>query len=91
MLPWKELAENKTALPMGLSSHAKMPMLGLFQPMSSPQMTRMFGFFPEEGAGDCALTDALKTHISARLNAAKMSFVFMIVRMRLVEIASLTI
>ena len=30
----------------------------------------------------------VKTHISARLSAAKMSFDFMIVRMRLVEVAS---
>ena len=32
----------------------------------------------------------VKTHISARLSAAKMSFDFMIVRMRLVEVASPT-
>jgi hypothetical protein len=33
----------------------------------------------------------VRMHISARLNAAKINFVFMIVRMRLVDVASLTI
>jgi hypothetical protein len=47
-------------------------------------------FLPDDGAGDCALADALKTHINASVNATKMSFVFMMVRMRLAEIASLT-
>src|SRR6476646_10670235 len=42
--------------------------------MSSPMMTRMFGFLPDDGAGDCAFV--VKTHISARLSAANSSFVF---------------
>lgn len=49
----------------------------------------MFGFFPEDGEGDCALTDALKTDINVRMKTAKMSFVFMVVR--IVEVAFPTI
>src|SRR5207302_619593 len=47
--------------------------------MSSPQMTRMFGFFPVDCAGDCALVlpGLERTHISARLSTVRMSFVFM--------------
>ena len=44
--------------------------------MSSPMMTRMFGFFPEDGVGDCALADTVRMHISARLNALRMIFIF---------------
>ena len=39
-------------------------------------MTRMFGFLPGDGAGDCALADRVRMHISARLSALGMSFVF---------------
>src|ERR1044072_3916113 len=58
-------------------------------PISSPKMTRIFGFFPEEGAGDCAFV--VKTQISAKLSDAKSSFVFMMLIARLVGIAPHTI
>src|ERR1044072_1512098 len=56
--------------------------------MSSPKITRMFGFLPAAaGLGDCALPvlDGVKTHASTRRHTIGNSFVFMIVRMRLVE------
>src|SRR2546423_15504817 len=46
--------------------------------MSSPKMTRMFGFFAEEGPGDWALP--VKTHTNAKLNDAAASFFFMMWR-----------
>jgi len=48
-------------------------------------MTRMFGFFPDDGIGDCAFADAVSRHINARASALTMSFVFMIIR--IVEVA----
>jgi hypothetical protein len=38
----------------------------------------MFGFFPEDGAGDCALVlpGVVRTQISAALSAARIGFVF---------------
>src|ERR1043166_2189599 len=56
--------------------------------MSSPKITRMFGFLPAAaGLGDCALPvwDGVKTHASTRRHAMRNGFIFMIVRMRLVE------
>jgi hypothetical protein len=40
-------------------------------------MMTMLGFFPDDGAGDCVLPDGIRTQISARLSAVRMSFVFM--------------
>ena len=51
----------------------------------------MFGFFPEEGVGDCALAGAMTVHIRARLSVLTMSFVFMMVGARLVEVVSSTL
>src|SRR6476661_2014341 len=47
--------------------------------MSSPKITRMFGFFAKDGVGDCAvaLPGAIRTQACARLSAVRMSFVFM--------------
>ena len=43
--------------------------LMLAMPMSSPQMTRMFGFFPDDGAGDCAQT--VETPVNAQSATAR--------------------
>jgi hypothetical protein len=45
--------------------------------MSSPQMTRMFGFFPKDGEGDCALAmpAAVKMQATARMSVCTISFV----------------
>jgi hypothetical protein len=46
--------------------------------MSSPMMTRMFGFLAGDGAGDCALAipGAVKTQTTARINVCSISFIF---------------
>jgi hypothetical protein len=40
-------------------------------------MTRMLGFFPDDGVGDWALPDGMRTHISERLSVVRVGFVFM--------------
>ena len=44
-------------------------------PMSSPQMTRMFGFFAADGDGDCAFVLVTVKENATRISAIRVSFI----------------